>query len=238
MILRSRKIDLAEKMTGDGVTDNYAVLQDALNGGDRSIHLPPGRFLISKTLKVFSNTRIIADTRTVLKLAAHTGKRFDDWLLTNADHEKGNSDIEIAGGIWDVNGKENPRGVPEQLDDYGGVGIYFLRMSHLILKNLTVANPDSFFVMLCETEDFRVENVKLFNDNPKINQDGIHVGGFCRNGLIRKLHAISPLTPGDDLVALNANDGARHFTHGQKPGPIENIVIDHDFLFPVHAYIM
>ncbi|MFZ2656257.1 MAG: hypothetical protein WAX69_15100 [Victivallales bacterium] len=232
-----RKIDLNGLMMDGGIIDNYAILQDALAGGDCTVLLPPGRFLVSRTLKVFSNTKIIAGNNTVIRLAANTGKRFDDWLLTNADHDKGNSNIEISGGIWDVNGKENPRGEREKLDDYGGVGIYFLRMSQLVLQNITVSNPDSFFIMICETAVFRIENVQLFNDNPKINQDGVHVGGFCRDGLIRGLRAISPMTPGDDLVALNANDGVAHFTHGQKPGPIENIVIEDLYADSAYAFV-
>lgn len=229
--------DLTGRLIGDGITDNHAVLQAALDGGNVVITLPPGRFLVSRTLKVSSHTRINATAKTVIKLAPHTGKHFDDWLLTNADHVGGNCGIAITGGIWDINGKENPRGVRENLDDYGGVGLYFLRMKELTLKDLTIANADSFFSMLCETEDFLLENVKLFNDSPKINQDGVHVGGFSRNGVIRGLRAISPLTPGDDLVALNANDGTAHFTHGQLPGPIENIVIEDLYADSAYTFV-
>jgi len=229
--------DLTGKLHDDGITDNLPILQNALNGGNCRLILPPGRFLVAGTLKVHSDTQIIASDKTVVRLAPHTGKRFDDWLLTNADHINGNSNISIVGGIWDVNGKVNPRGVREKLDDYGGVGLYFLRMKELTLQNLTVANADSFFTMLCETDGFLIENVKLFNDNPKVNQDGVHVGGFSRNGVIRRLHAISPLTPGDDLVALNANDGEAHFTHGQIPGPIENILIEDLYADSAYSFV-
>jgi polygalacturonase len=221
-----KTIDLNGKVTGDGLTDNHEIIQNALNEGNCNVIIPSGIFIVSKTLKVFSHTKIVADKNSVVRLASNVGKRFDDWLLTNNDHVEGNADIEISGGIWDVNGKVNPRGERSDLDAYGGVGIYFLRMRSLVLNDLTVANSDSFFIMLCETEDFKIERVKIFNDNPKINQDGIHIGGFCRNGIIHSLWAISPLTPGDDMVALNANDGIAHFTYGQRPGPIENIEIE------------
>ncbi|GHT94781.1 hypothetical protein FACS1894141_2100 [Spirochaetia bacterium] len=58
------------------------------------------------------------------------------------------------------------------------------------------------------------------------NQDGVHLAGLCKNGIIRRLKA-SPKSPNDDFIALNADDiFTRQEASNLVGGPIENIVID------------
>ena len=208
--------------------DHTQALQQALDGGNCRVILKAGCFNISRTLKLYSHTKIEATEQTLVRRISRTAFLAEDWLLTNADMDKGNENIEIAGGIWDANCAENPRGQDAyDLSQYGGTAINFIGVKGLKLLDLTVANADSYFIRMCRVEEFQVHDVALFNNCPKINQDGVHLNGFCRNGTIRRLRAISPLTPGDDMVALNADDGwERYLNYRMAPGPIENIEIE------------
>lgn len=225
--MRTNFIDLTQSLEDYRGQDCHEIIQGALRGGDRTVKLPPGRFFVSKTLSVDSRTRIEAHEHTVIVLSAGSAKKQGDYLLTNADPIRGNEEIEIEGGIWDGNGAQNPRGADMyEPGAFGGIAINFIKVKGLRLLHLTAANSDCFFIRLGEVEDFRIEDVKLFNTLPRINQDGVHIGGFCRNGVIVGLHAISPMTPGDDLVALNADDDVeRHMNKGMRLGPIENIEV-------------
>lgn len=222
-----REVNLAGSLTEGVGADNSAILQNALNGGNCRILLPPGRFLVSRTLKVDSRTRIEATERTVVRRADNTARQAEDWLLTNADLERGNHDIDIQGGVWDANNGANPRGADcHDLASYGGTALNFIRVSGLRLRHLTVANADSFYIRLCRVEDFDLHAIRLFSMLPKINQDGVHLNGHCRRGVISDLRATAPMTPGDDMVALNADDGwDRHLNYRMEPGPIEDIAI-------------
>lgn len=46
---------------GDGVHDDYVAFQAALDLHAGTVTVPPGIYLISKTLKIHSNTCIVAD---------------------------------------------------------------------------------------------------------------------------------------------------------------------------------
>jgi len=225
--MRNSFIDLTQSLQDYHGKDCHAIIQGALCGGHRTVKLPPGRFFVSKTLRITSHTCIEAHEHTVISLAAQSAQKQEDYLLTNADPIRGNEKIEIMGGIWDGNGAHNPRGEDQyEAGAFGGVAINFIKVKDLRMSHLTAANSDCFFIRLGEIDGFRIEDVKLFNTLPRINQDGVHIGGFCRNGAIVGLHAISPMTPGDDLVALNADDDVeRHMNKGMRLGPIENIEI-------------
>jgi len=224
-------------------TDSQAVdirkeLQEILNGGNVELYLPEGRYNLDGGLLLYDNTRIFADPEALIRWQNGFASRWNDFLLSNADMKNGNQNIEIRGGIWDANGAGNPRCAQEDYDGYGGVGIAFKRVKNLTMENLILANADSFFVRLCHIDFFRFVRIKFFNALPKMNQDGIHINGFCRNGVIRELEAISPFTPSDDMVALNADDGdGVAAMHGSELGPIENIEIEGLYAQNAHAFI-
>ena len=213
-------------------------LQEILNGGDVELYLPEGRYDLDRGLILYDNTRIFADPDALIRWRNGVASRWNDFLLSNADTENGNQNIEIQGGIWDANGAGNPRCAQDDYDGYGGVGIAFKRVKNLTMENLILANADCFFVRLCRVESFRFVRIRFFNALPKMNQDGIHINGFCRNGVIRELEAISPFTPSDDMVALNADDGdGVAAMHGSEPGPIENIEMEGLYAQNAHAFI-
>jgi hypothetical protein len=212
---------------GDGIADDTAVIQKALDGGQRTVFIPPGIYKISATLKVDSHTYIKASPLAIIRLAEHAGVNKDVFLLTNRNFSEGNEGILVEGGIWDGNNPGNPRGADASDDSYTGVAINFVNVRDLNIRQLTVRDPESFFIRLGEVRTFVVEDVTLDAPHVRPNQDGVHIGGFCENGIIRRIKALGICCPNDDMVAINANDDVtRAINLGMKEGPIRRIVVE------------
>lgn len=209
---------------GDGLHDDTAGLQAALDSGASVVRLPtpPACYTVSRTLVVHSGQTLSADRDAVIRLA----DRACVPLLTNADHCDRSREITVRGGVWDGNNPHNPRGEDGDRAGYTGTVLDFVRVSGLVLGDLTVRNPEAFSVRLGEVEDFRVEDLVFDHPATRPNQDGVHVGGFSRRGVIRNLRALTPLTTNDDMVALNADDDVeRVINQGMKRGPIREITV-------------
>jgi hypothetical protein len=213
---------------GRGDADDTKALQKSLEGGNRVVVIPPGNYKISRSLKVASRTHIKADPKAIIRMADKAGYDVDTYLLTNADSEKGNQDITIEGGVWDGNNAHNPRGPRNGVrPSYGGVAISFIKVHNLVIRQLTVRNPESYSIRLGEISDFMVENIVFDQSSPRPNQDGIHLGGFCCRGVIRHLSVSSPAGTNDDMVAINADDDVTSiFNVGMKLGTIRDIRVE------------
>ena len=236
----------------DPGADSFELLQSALIGGNLLLELPPGLFSVSRTLRIFSHTTIRATENTVIRRMDHTAVDVHDCLIANADeYDSGNECIELEGGIWDGNNPSNPRGknALDAENSYSGVALRFNRVRDLTIRDLTVARAESYFIRMCNITDFRILNVKFFSSCFRPNQDGVHLNGNCFHGKIKGLYGISPYTPGDDMIALNAHDGAAendHFgrgernvssvNHGIDLGPIEDIEIEDVFADSVYGF--
>jgi polygalacturonase len=213
---------------GNGIHDDTAAIQKALDGAKREVIIPPGTYLISATLKVHSQTRIKAAATSVIRLADHAGRDFDTFLLCNANPQEGNADIIVEGGIWDGNSEHNPRGKENAQRSYSGVVLNFSNVRNLTVRDLTIRNPESFSIRLGRVADFAIENIVFDQLRARPNQDGVHVGGFCERGTVRNMSVSSPSGTNDDMVALNADDDVRrHFNRGMECGPIRDIRIEH-----------
>ncbi|MBI1908248.1 hypothetical protein HYS28_02430, partial [Candidatus Uhrbacteria bacterium] len=212
---------------GNGQADDTEALQKALTGGHRTVTIPSGVYKISATLKVDSHTTIKAAPQAVIRLADHAGKDVNVFLLCNRDLESGNAGITVEGGIWDGNNEHNPRGREGDPKGYTGAAINFVNVRKLAIRNLTVRNPEAFSIRLCAVEDFTIEDVRFDATVIRPNQDGVHLNGFCHRGVIRNLRALTPRTPNDDMVALNADDATdRVINLGMKCGPISDIAVE------------
>ncbi|TDU81512.1 pectate lyase-like protein [Prosthecobacter fusiformis] len=215
---------------GDGLADDTEAIQRALDGGGRTVVIPAGTYKISAALLLDSATTLKSDDKAVIRLADHAGNDVDLFLLTNRDRTQGNKDITVEGGIWDGNNEHNTRGLKEQMPCYTGVAINFIRVSGLVLRNLVVRNPDAYAIRACHLEDFVMENLGFDFSSLRMNQDGVHLDGFCQRGVIRHLKALSPFATNDDMVALNADDGSATeyvIQQGMVPGPIRDIRVEH-----------
>ncbi|MDD5706874.1 MAG: glycosyl hydrolase family 28 protein [Kiritimatiellae bacterium] len=224
----------------DGVRDAAPALQELLDRRGE-IRIPGGHYRLGATLAVHSDTSIIAAPDACFQLADGVGKHCRNFMITNANPGNGNANISLRGGRWDANNRANPRGADPKggyfsapldrleydLMAYTGVAINFTNVRHLAVRDLTVHNPESFFVRIGEVDDFLVENITLSADAIRPNQDGVHVGGFSENGVIRGIRAAGAGVPNDDMVALNADDDIeRQCNLGMRRGPIRNVVVE------------
>ncbi len=223
---------------GDGSADDAPAIQKALDQGG-TIVIPPGRYIIGRTLLVGSRTRIIAHPQALIMLADGVGKVWNDFLLANRDPEAGNHDIEITGGTWSGNNINNPRG--EKLVDpgkYGGVMINFRNVSKLSISDCMLCDAQSYYLRLTRVSNFIVEHIRFHAQHPCNNNDGVHLAGHCHHGIIRHLRGLGRCTPNDDMVAMNADDALdRVECFGGECGPITNIHVSDIVADQCHTFV-
>jgi hypothetical protein len=214
---------------GDGNADDTEALQRAVDGGQRTVVIPAGNYVIRAALRLDSHTTIRAATDATIRLADSAGTSVDTYLVSNRDSAAGNTNLVIEGGIWDGNNQHNPRGDPAKMPCYTGVAMHFNNVRGLVLRNLVLRNPESFAIRAIHLYGFRIEDIGFDFSVTRPNQDGVHLNGFCERGVIRNLTALSPYATNDDMVALNADDGdpaTYVFMQGMVNGPIRDIRIE------------
>jgi hypothetical protein len=224
---------------GNGKADDWQAFQSALDSGTPLVIVPYGRYLIGKPLKIGSGTLIKAHKRALVRLGSGACTKPGDFFLTNTEEKGGSRNIAIEGGVWDYNNLENPR-KSDLFDLTGPTGqmFFFKNVKGLTLSGLTLVDPSAFYITLRETEDFLIEDIDFEAPHITGNQDGIHVSGFCKNGVIRNLRAATTGATNDDFIALNADD-----PHGRNEavnlidGPIENILIDSVYAKSCHTFV-
>ncbi len=207
---------------GDGLADDAPALQRALEACGGRLYLPAGIYKIGKTLRVPAGTFLRADERATVKAADGAFTRRGEYLLANA----GDADICIQGGVWDGNNPGNPRG--DMFDPAGTTGtlLNFRGVKGLTLRNMTLRDPECYYIRLCEARDFRVEDILFDSPHLRPNQDGVHLAGYCERGVIRRLRGAHG-SPNDDFVAFNADDCfTRQTNFDIIPGPIRDILVD------------
>ncbi len=208
---------------GDGGGDDAKAIQAALDSARGPVVIPRGEYRVGRTLLARSGTDIRAHPEARVFFADGAGTGEGSFLLTNGDREKGNEDISVEGGIWDGNCPGNPRG-PDAPGGYTGVLIDFSRVRGLTLRNLTAKDAESYFIRLGEVGAFTVEGIGFRAPHVRPNQDGVHLGGFCEDGVIRSLEGAGTATPNDDMVAFNADDALHRVQNiGMKCGPIRRV---------------
>lgn len=213
-------------LAGDGVHDDTAAIQALLDSRRTYVSLPapPRHYLISNTLRIYSNQTLELGPATTIRL----GDGSDCVMITNADHESGEENISLVGGIWDMNNEgqslteyqktRNWKGAYEP-SRYLGVLMRFNRVKNLTLRNLVLKDPVTFSVQLGNLDGFTIEGIVFDHNLLRSNMDGVHVHGNSRHGRITNLKGAT----NDDLVALNADDGE---IFEMSRGPIEDIAVD------------
>ncbi|GAB4458336.1 MAG: hypothetical protein OHK0029_19370 [Armatimonadaceae bacterium] len=191
--------------TGTGESDDWSAFQRALNSGHQRLIVPPGVYRIGQTLHIGSGTHLRLHPAAQIRLADGAGVHNHIFLLTNRDPEKGDRDICVEGGIWDGNNRHNPRG-DDQPQAYTGVMLHFSHVTNLTLRDMTLRDPESYYIRIGKTRRFRVEDIRFQARSIRPNQDGVHLGGFCEDGIIQNLSGVGASVPSDDVVALNADD--------------------------------
>ena len=211
---------------GNGINDDTCALQELLDRRGIVTIDRPGVYLVSKTLIIHSNTRLILSPGA--KLLA--GKNSRCALIENEHFAGGGRDenIEIVGGIWDGNCDEqgliaevetdNLRSFPYDPKHFRGKLIRFARIDRLSLSGLTVRNPVSYGIQIADAYGFVVRDVFFDYNHHFGTTDGVHINGPARDGVIENLAG----TTNDDLVSLTSYDEE----HAEVTvGDIENVAI-------------
>jgi len=222
---------MAYKLYGDGIHDDTLALQEMIDNAKGSVKLPMPKdcYLISKPLELPSNFQLTFPRFAHIKLMAGS----DCLMLINKKEEGASKNIEVQGGIWDYNNKEqtpNPflGNISEKNANYNGFAIFFHNVIGLRLSSMTLKDVITFAVTLDTVSYFTVDNMEFdFNyGNPfACNMDGIHLNGNCHFGHITNLKGACY----DDLVALNADEGSA--------GAISNITIDGIYAEDCHSAV-
>lgn len=210
---------------GDGVNDDTAGLQAALDSRAGTIHLPPPpkHYLIRHTLILHSGQTLWADRNATIRLGDHAHAH----MLTNDDPAGGNRGITVCGGVWDGNNAhqtcEYHQGksyhVPFEPGRYLGALMQFKGVQDLRIAHVTFKDPETFAIQVGDLERFTIEDITFDYNMLRANMDGVHVHGNCRQGRIANLKGAT----NDDMVALNADDPGMYEL---SRGPIEDIVVD------------
>lgn len=243
---------------GDGVHDDTLAIQELLDTNKEVVLPEPSAFyLVSKTLLIGSNTRLVLPrfaeirlkdgsncsmlrNKTVDKPAERLPAELGQWQKHLAFHENKYSpdpedtvtNIEIVGGIWNFNnmGQEpNPLQSKDfSIPDFTGCGMLFHNVKNLRLSSLTLKDPTNFAVTIDRTSYFNVDEITFdYNDG---NPFSLNMDGIHVNGNCH-FGVIRNLRGAcrDDLVALNADEGSG--------GPITDILIDGVFAEECHSAV-
>ncbi|MFH1499799.1 MAG: glycosyl hydrolase family 28-related protein [Verrucomicrobiota bacterium] len=222
----------------DGLADDGNAFQRALDQGPGTVRVPAGRYLIGRVLRIGSGTRLAVDPGATLRLADGVCTTPDDYFLTNANPAAGDTNIVIEGGRWDGNNAGNAR--PAGLFDFGcsGAMMHFQNVRGLRLADLHLHDAEAYHVRLTQVRDFHVERIRFSADRVRPNNDGIHLGGHCEDGVIRDIKGLHFGVTGDDMVALNADDAlTRTEVKGMTNGPIRNILIEDVEAQGCHSFV-
>ena len=211
---------------GDGIHDDTKSLQAMLDMCGVVTVEHPGTYLITKTLIIHSNTRLILSPGAILLAAPKSLCA----LIENEHFASSGRDenIEIIGGVWDGN-CDNMGLVAEyesahRLDDpydpqlFKGKLIRFAHVDRITLMRMTIKDPVSYGIQIADTYGFVVRDI-FFDYNCHFGTtDGIHINGPACDGVVENLAG----TTNDDLVSLTTYDEP----HAEVSlGPIENVYI-------------
>lgn len=211
---------------GDGFHDDTYALQCLLNDCGIVTIDRPGIYLVSKTLIIRSNTRLVLAPGVRL-LTAPMAR----CTLIQNEHFAGDGrdeNIEIIGGIWDGNCDEmglnaeyeaiHRLDVPYSPTLFKGKMIRFAHVDRISLEKMTIRNPISYGVQIGDTYGFVVRDL-FFDYNWHFgNTDGVHINGPACDGVIENLCG----TTNDDMVSLTTYDEP----HAEiSVGDIENVSI-------------
>ncbi len=225
---------------GNGIVDDTPAIQAALDSGAAVITIPTGLYRVCATLRVHSNTAIHAEPTARIRMCGETPRQAGDYLLTNADHENGNENIDIQGGVWDGNNTGRCIVKPDiyNLEGYSGTVLNFFNIQGLRLSHMVVANSLCYNIRMARLSDFSITDIGFLSDQRTPNQDGLHFNGEVRNGIVKGIYALSKGQTNDDLIALNADDAmGRVESVGMVRGDIENIHFEDLFAEDCHTLV-
>ena len=230
---------------GDGIHDDLPFIQTVLDSGVSCLELPAPKknYLISNSIVIHANQTLKLPETAVIRLKADSNcdmlhdDDFESWkeniVIDGGIWDMNN--LEQDANPWWVPGKDGKTGyerlgvekgrcteyyktLTTPVPTFDGHCMHFCRVKNFTFKNVTFRNPVVYGIQVMYMENFTIENITFDYVTTRFkfyNNDGIHLEGNCRNGVIRNCKG----NCFDDMVALTADDACCW-------GPIENVVID------------
>lgn len=192
-----------------GGTDQTAAIQEILDLAvewGRLYFVMDGAALVSKTLRVHSNTTIYCPDKSCGFFLADGS---DCSVISNATwgdyHVLKDHDIAIIGGVYNNNsrGQVHDRPVPGKepgpLSEWV-YGMEWYGVENLTLKDFSIVDQRTFACTLAGWKHLVIENVHIDRRTRTDyqNQDGIHLFGPGKHAVLRNIYGNS----GDDFIAV------------------------------------
>ena len=228
---------------GDDAADDTAGFQKALDTAARPLEVvvPPGTYYLDGTAKVGSDTTIRCEPGARIVLSSARPHRRGEFLLTNRNKETGDRNIRLVGGVWDGNAREGNNVKPADLfatNGWSGATLNFQNVRGLRLTGLTLANSVTYNVRMCRIDGFEIRDIAFAARRLGWNQDGLHFNGFCFNGTIENIRAVTKGQTNDDMLAFNADDIMTRVENlDMVCGPITNVICRNIFAEDCHTAV-
>lgn len=200
---------------GDGVTDDTAAIQAALNHGGRVCITRPETYIVSaalvragvlpnatlnSALVIQSNTTLMLARGVVLRMANHS----DCYLMRNANPAGGDHDISIAGGAFDGNCNNQQDNLWVEPYWFGHLMV-FKNVQRLGVRDTGTIEPTCYAWLFAGCNDVTVERIGFRHFHR--NSDGVHFDGPSARIVVRDLSG----TTADNMVSFTPDEGTYFF---------------------------
>ena len=164
--------------TGDGVTDDSAAIQSALDSGAKTIFVPEGTYSLEAALTIPDYVTIEGEGHNSVLLATNGS---DPWVF----HQTGGTGFAIR----------NLKCTPDAIGDVHRAAGYFIECTGILIENVRVEGQDDAAAFYLQDCDYCTVD-KLYFDGGATNKNGYAVYAISNIGL-----RVS------NSVAINCNQG-------------------------------
>lgn len=209
---------------GDGVTDCTEAFRKAIGKGKVKVYIPKGTFLV-KEIRLPSFTHLVGEGKEQTILRLHDQAPKSSWLVTNADHKKGNHHLCVENMTLDWN-VERLGDIPRT--STGGNRSSCLTYAHVSygwVKKVKAINPGLHCFDISSTKySYSGDGTRARGGSKYVWLDGLQGYGFGDDGItthhsdfvfISNSHMCDPSGKGHKEGFSNSNgievdDGSRN----------------------------
>ena len=197
-----------EFLTGftDAQNINHALKHASLHNFSR-VYVPykANGYTIGETLKIYSNTELVADNNTLFTLADNVNSEMISNANISLTSTHTDTNITINGGIWDGNRSNQIKWVLDgSTKKKLVVGFLFVGVDYLTIKNATIQNTRTYGCLVGNSNDVDIHHVvmNVGDMNNLDNGDGVHFLGPAKRITVHDCNLHSE----DNVIAVNADD--------------------------------